>query len=107
MTVYEVDEIPVLNPEMLNDKDTADAEKYYQKLFNREIEDIHKEISKRDRMGLDEILIKRLGLDSSYLPRIYEGLSEIVKERLDLPKMRKKQQKESVNIAVEQIKQMK
>jgi type I restriction enzyme M protein len=75
-------------------------------LRRTESETIFDEVRKKDRIELDTAIMETLDLDPGvYLDKIYEGISEMVRERLELPKMRKKQQKESVKIAVEQIKQ--
>ncbi len=56
---------------------------------------IFKEVKRKDRQALDAAILEALGLDpKEWLPRIYEGLTELVAERLQLPKMRKKQRKE-------------
>ncbi|NJD22550.1 MAG: hypothetical protein FIA82_07750 [Melioribacter sp.] len=55
---------------------------------------------------LDTEILEALGLDAKiYLPKIYDGLCELVKERLELPKMRKKQQKEEVKYAYDKVKE--
>ncbi len=55
---------------------------------------------------LDSDVLKALGLDPKvYLNRIFEGLCEMVKERLDLPKMRKKRKKQKETYAFDDIKQ--
>lgn len=65
---------------------------------------IFEEVKQKDRKALDAAVLKALGLDvEEYLPRIYEGLCEMVRERLELPKMRKKQQKEKVKISYDQV----
>jgi len=105
LTVYEVEETPVPNPSMFSDKDKRDINKAYQSISKRKIEDIHKETKRKDRTRLDTLILEKLGLaPDEYLPRIYQGLRDIVRERLELPKMRKKQQKEVVKLAVDQIK---
>ncbi|MDI6802613.1 MAG: N-6 DNA methylase [Bacteroidota bacterium] len=75
------------------------------KLEKRKIKPIFEEIKQKDRKALDAAVLKALGLNvEEYLPRIYEGLCEMVHERLELPKMRKKQQKEKVKISYDQVK---
>ncbi len=76
------------------------------KLATRKINPIFTEVKQKDRKALDTEVLKALGLDvEEYLPRIYEGLCEMVLERLELPKMRKKQQKAKVKISYDQVKQ--
>jgi hypothetical protein len=76
------------------------------RLSKRKIKPIFEEVLHKDRKDLDSSILRALGLDvDEYLPRIYKALCETVQERLELPKMRKKQQKETVKLAVDQIKQ--
>jgi hypothetical protein len=50
-------------------------------------------------------VLEALGLDpKEYIQRIYDGLTEMVKERLELPKMRKKQKTQGKKIAYDEIK---
>ena len=75
------------------------------KLFDRKILPVFQEIKQKDRKELDSAILKALGLEpEEYLPKIYEGLCELVKERLELPKMRKKQKTQTVKIAYDQVK---
>jgi len=65
------------------------------KLLVREIKSVPTEVKQKDRIKLDTKIIETLGLDAKiYLPKIYDGLCELVQERLELPKMRKKIQKD-------------
>lgn len=90
---------------VLTIKDEIDTTESFEKLFNRKVESIFKEVKKDDRKKLDTEVLKALGLDpEEYLHRIYEGLCQMVKERLELPKMRKKQKKQSVTVAYDQVK---
>lgn len=74
-------------------------------LSKRIIKPIFEEVKRNDRQSLDIAVLKSLGLDpDKYLDKIYDGLCEMVRERLELPKMRKKQQKETVKLALDQIK---
>jgi hypothetical protein len=76
------------------------------KFFKRKMEPIFKEIKQKDRQELDKEILKALGLEpKEYLDKIYEGLNELVKERLDLPKLRNKKKKEETEKATEAIKQ--
>ena len=64
-------------------------------LSQRKIKPIFEEVKRKDRIALDSEILKKLGLDPRvYLPRIYDGIIQMVRERLELPKMRKKQQKQ-------------
>ena len=75
------------------------------KLMMRKVKSISEEIKLRDRQELDKALLEALGLNSDeYLQRIYDGLTEMVKERLELPKMRQKRKKRIVQISYEEVK---
>lgn len=68
------------------------VEQKFEKLLTREVLSIFKEVKRKDRESFDSVILEALGLDpKEWLPRIYAGLTELVKERLNLPKMRKKQ----------------
>jgi len=76
------------------------------KYFTRKIFSIDKEIKQKDRKELDIAVLEALGLNpKEYLPRIYDGITEMVQERLALPKMRKKQKAQGVKVAYDQIKE--
>lgn len=76
-----------------------------EKIYSRPIKKVFEEVKQKDRIELDSAVLEALGLDSKeYLPKIYEGITEIVKERLALPKMRKKQKTTNVKVAYNQIK---
>ncbi len=97
--VYEVENILV--PSLLDSLRL----RVNKKLFTREIKSVFEEVKQQDRKALDAAVLKVLGLEvEEYLPRIYDGLCEMVQERLELPKMRKKQQKEKVKISYDQVK---
>jgi len=60
------------------------------KIATRKVKSIFKEVKQKDRRELDSEILKALGLDpDEWLDRIYDGLTELVRERLELPKMRK------------------
>lgn len=64
------------------------------------------EIKKNDRRKLDKEILEIMGLDpEEYLDRIYKGIIESMKERLELPKMRKKKQKEQPKKVFGEIKE--
>lgn len=74
-------------------------------LSQRKIKTIFEEVKEKDRIALDNEILEKLGLDPKvYLPRIYDGITQMVRERLELPKMRKKQQKQKIQISYEQVK---
>jgi hypothetical protein len=80
-------------------------EKPLPKLQKRKVFSVYQEVKKKDRQRLDTKVMQALGLDpSEYLPKIYDGLCQMVHERLELPKMRKKQQKKTQSVAYDQVK---
>mgnify|MGYP005855903449 CR=1 FL=1 len=61
-------------------------------------------MKQKDRQALDRAVLEALGLDpEAYLPHIYQGLVEMVEERLALPKLRKKRQKQERRLSLEQV----
>ena len=98
--VYEVENILV--PKNL----PSFSVKKFENFLNREIKTVFEEVKQKDRIELDTKILEALGLDAKiFLPKIYEGLCELVKERLELPKMRKKKQKEGAKFAYDKVKQ--
>jgi len=97
---------PVYELQNLEIPNTINKFKYKNdKLLSRNIEKIFKEVKLKDRQELDKAVLKALSLNpEEYLPRIYDGLTEMVKERLELPKMRKKRKKQKVKISYEEVK---
>ncbi len=105
LTVYEVAENLLPRNNLLNKKNLEHLKKVYEKISSRNILPIFNEIKQKDRKELDSAILKALGLEpEEYLPKIYEGLCELVKERLELPKMRKKQKTQTVKVAYDQVK---
>lgn len=75
------------------------------KFFSRKALSCFEEVKQKDRKVLDTAVLEALGLDpKKWLPRIYDGLCEMVKERLELPKMRKKQKKEKEQFSYDEVK---
>lgn len=74
-------------------------------ILSRDAKSIFEEVKQKDRKELDSAVLEALGLDvKTWLPKIYEGLTQMVKERLDLPKMRKKQKKDKVEVSYDEVK---
>ncbi|HEC67396.1 MAG TPA: SAM-dependent DNA methyltransferase [Candidatus Desulfofervidus auxilii] len=81
-------------------------QKSFLKLLSRPIKPIFEEVKMKDRQELDSAILEALGLDPKvYLPKIYEGLCELVRERLELPKMRKKARKTKTKRDIEKLKE--
>lgn len=78
----------------------------YSKLKNRPIKPIAQEVKQKDRRALDEAVLEALGLDPArYLQKIYDGLVEMVEERLALPKMRQTRKQQAQRVSFEQVKE--
>ncbi|MBL7148925.1 MAG: SAM-dependent DNA methyltransferase [Candidatus Cloacimonetes bacterium] len=93
---YEAEECPIIKDLEINK---------IEKLFERKVKSISEEVKLKDRQELDKAVLEALDLKpEEYLSRIYEGLTEMVKERLELPKMRKKRKQQKIKISYEEVK---
>ena len=69
----------------------SEHKKLLEVLQKRDIESIFEEVKMKDRQRLDSLVLEAIGLDpKKYLKPIYDGLCELVRERLELGGMRKK-----------------
>lgn len=67
------------------------AKEHTEELQERDVESILEEVNMKDRQKLDSLVLEAIGLDpKKYLKPIYDGLCELVRERLELGGMRKK-----------------
>lgn len=97
---YEAENCEIIKPEIIRNK------KLDEKILSRKIESIFKEVKTKERIVLDKVILENLGLDpKEYMPKIYDGVTQMVRERLELPKMRKKQKKQKVQISYDQVKE--
>jgi hypothetical protein len=104
--VYEVDQCMVPNPRYLGANDIQRILSAYNKLKHRPIQPIAEEVKQKDRRALDKAVLEALGLDPKvYLPKIYQGLVEMVRERLALPKLRTARKKQEKRLSLEQVKE--
>jgi len=77
----------------------------FRKLLKRQVYSIEKEVKQADRQAFDKAVLEAVGLDpDKYIKEIYSGLTEIVNERLSLPKMRKKVVKAKVDVSIKEVK---
>ena len=105
--VYEAQKCPVVNPSCIFPEHRRKILSAFQKLKVRPIGSIFEEVNQKDRRKLDQIVLEAIGLDPKvFLPRIYQGLTELVRERLELPKMRKRQRIQTTKRSVAQIKKL-
>jgi type I restriction enzyme M protein len=69
----------------------------FQPLLDRPIGSVFQEIKREDRQALDSAVLGALDLDpKEWLSRIYEGLTTLVRERIELGRMRNRRRKERV-----------
>ncbi|MEW5947138.1 MAG: N-6 DNA methylase [bacterium] len=91
LTVYEFEELFVPVITNLPKSHSSKILKAFDKLLARPVKHIFEEIKMKDRQALDRAVLEALGLDpKKYLKPLYEGLIEMVSERIDLAKSRKK-----------------
>ncbi len=97
---YEAGDCEIIKPETIRNR------KLERKILSRKMQSIFNETKNKDRIALDTAVLEALGLDpKEYLPKIYKGITQMVRERLELPKMRKKQKKQKVQISYDQVKE--
>ena len=93
----EIREMLLPDPALISEEHRRRILRAFEKLKARPIGSVFEEVKRRDRRELDTAVLEALGLEpKEYLPRIYKGLTELVRERLELPKMRKRQKKAAV-----------
>jgi len=102
--VYEADDILIPNYK-LNSIPSSICNAF-DALLTRPILSIFKEVNMPDRQELDGLILEALGLDpKKYLKPLYDGLCELVKERIELAKMRKKVKKARPQRDIKKVKQ--
>ena len=88
---YELDMTRLPDPCTLSVMSKKDILKAFRDLLNRPISPVFEEVKMKDRQKLDSLILQALGLDpDKYLKPIYDGLTELVRERIELAGMRKK-----------------
>ena len=81
----------------LTNKQAKEIIQAFNTLITRSIKAIFEEIKMPDRQRMDSLVLKALGLDpKKYLKPLYNGLCELVGERLSLPKMRTVKKKKRI-----------
>lgn len=81
------------------------VEEGFKSLLTRPIKSIFEEVKMADRRKLDSLVLSAIGLDpKKYLQPIYDGLCELVRERVELAKMRKRVKAEKMERDVEKVK---
>lgn len=108
LTVYgpDIDAMLIPDPKSISPENKRKIESAFNEIKNRTILPVEKEIKERSRNRLDKAVLEALGLDpDKYLPRIYQGLIEMVNERLSLPKSRVARKKQVKRLSVEQVRE--
>jgi hypothetical protein len=76
----------------------------FQPLLQRPIGSVFEEVKRKDRQTLDRAVLQAMGLDpTAWLPRIYDGLTTLVQERIELGRMRNKARKNKVSRAANKV----
>jgi hypothetical protein len=89
--VYEVEDLQIPQIKIITLDKQKTIFKAFDKLLTRPIKSIFEEVKMKDRQALDSAVLEALGLDPrKYLKPLYDGLTEMVRERIDLAKSRKK-----------------
>jgi hypothetical protein len=102
--VYEADDILIPNYKLKSIP--SSIYNAFDALLTRPILSIFKEVNMPDRQELDGLVLEALGLDpKKYLKPLYYGLCELVRERIELAKMRKKVKKARPQRDIEKVKQ--
>jgi type I restriction-modification system DNA methylase subunit len=108
LTFYgpEIAELPIPNAQGISEIFRKKILDSFDPLLKRPIASIFEEVKMKDRRAFDSIVLKSLGLDSKeYLEPIYGALTELVRERIELAKMRKKAQKNGVQRDLDKLKE--
>lgn len=80
--------------------------KAFEKVFTRPIKPISEEVKMKDRQKLDKLVLEALGLEpKEFLKPIYEGLCELVEERISLAQMRKNSKNARTKNNLERLKE--
>ncbi|MCG6551883.1 MAG: N-6 DNA methylase [Candidatus Magnetominusculus sp. LBB02] len=80
--------------------------KSFETLKKREIKPIFEEVKMKDRQALDSAVLEALGLNSKMcLKPLYDGITGLVRERLELPKLKKNNKKAKTYRDVEKLKE--
>jgi len=96
--------MPCAKKEILTVLSNLDKEGFND-ILSRPVKPVPEEIKIKDRQKLDSQILQALGLDpDKYLKPIYDGLTELVKERMELAGMRKKVKQVKTAKDVERLK---
>lgn len=94
----------VPNPNSIDQNTKEKVIESFDALSKREVKSIFEEVKMKDRQKLDSLILETLGLDPKiYLKPLYEGLTELVKERIELGTMRTKVKKAKIATDTEKL----
>jgi hypothetical protein len=86
----EIDELLIFKPSTIDKVLKKKIISAFNKVAGREVKPIFEEVKMKDRQTLDSLVLEAMGLDpAKYLKPIYDGLTELVRERIELAGMRK------------------
>jgi len=106
-TVYEVEKLLIPDTTLISRDKEQKIIDAFDKVKSRPVKSIFEEVKMKDREALDRAVLEAVGLAPDvYLPQIYEALVNLVKERLELPKLRRKQKKSRKKKSLEEIKKI-
>ncbi|WP_040334544.1 HsdM family class I SAM-dependent methyltransferase [Candidatus Magnetobacterium casense] len=104
--VYEVEILPILDISNISNNMKESILKAFEKLISRPVKSIFEEVKLRDRQALDSAVLEALGLDPKvYLKPLYDGLTGMVRERIELAKSRKRSKQARTTRDVESLKE--
>ena len=88
---YELGLTRLLDPRILTQDQKDVIVEAFRKILERPTQSIFEEVVTKDRQKLDSLVFEALGLDpDKYLKAVYDGLTKLVNERMELTSVRKK-----------------
>jgi hypothetical protein len=104
--VYEVEDLLLPKLKEISEERKKVILKAFDKLLTRPVKSTFEEVKMKDRQALDCVVLEALGLDpKKYLKPLYDGLTEMVRERIDLAKSRKKVKQVKTQRDIEKLKE--
>lgn len=106
LQAYEVENIPIVDIRRSSPKHKKEILNAFEILCSRPIKSIFEEVKMKDRQELDSLILEALGLEPrKYLQPLYDELCKLVRERINLAKVRKKVRQVKVERDVEKLKE--
>ncbi len=104
--VYEVEDLLLPKLKEISEERKKVILKAFDKPLTRPVKSTFEEVKMKDRQALDCAVLEALGLDpKKYLKPLYDGLTEMVRERIDLAKSRKKVKQVKTQRDIEKLKE--